>query len=1425
LLSETDTQLQEWKDKILATLGENAQVIIDVIPELESIIGQQPPVAELSGSAAQNRFNLLFSKFIQVFTTPEHPLVLFLDDLQWADSASLNLLKLLMGDTEIGYLLLLGAYRYNEVYPAHPLMLTLDEIENNQVIINTITLEPLTQSGLNHLIADTLTCSIELAFPLTKLVYQKTKGNPFFATQFLKGLYEDGEITFNLNAGYWQCDIIQVRQLSLTSDVVEFMAQQLQKLPEETQQVLKLSAAIGNQFDLQTLAIVSQQSKEDTADNLWKALQESFILPQSEIYKFYLNCNNANKNSEKTENVQYRFLHDRVQQAAYSLIPDEQKETTHYHIGQLLLCQTSQAQIEEKLFDIVNQLNHGIKLIEEPTERQELAELNLKAAQKAKASTANTAAAEYSTLGINLLSTNSWSDSYYLTLALHEIAVEAYYLSGNFEQMEIVASVTLQNTTNLLDQIKIYEIKIQASVAQNQLQNAMEIALSVLELLDIYLPKTPNSSEIEAKLQETALILSGKKIEDLIDLPTMTAPEKLAAMRILSALISVTFVSSPTLMIFVICEMVGLSLGYGNSPSTAFAYATYGLILCGLVQDIDLGYKFGILAQRLLTKFDSEAIQSKVYCIIGFFTTHWKKHFRETLSLLKDGYKTGLESGDFEFGAYSILHACENSYFLGHELHELEAEMQIYSQEFARLKQTNSFTYNEIYRQAVLYLLHGTQDYNKLVGVAYDETQLLPSHQQQNDRYAIHTLYLNKLILTYLLSDPLQALKNAEIAGEYVDGVIGTSIATIFYFYDSLAQLAVLKDGSELEKSAAQVEANQEKLKLWAEKAPMNYQHKYDLVEAERHRVSENYIEAIQQYDRAISLAKKNEYIQEEALANELAAIFYLNWGKEKIAATYMQDAYYCYARWGAKAKTEHLEATYPQLLAGILQQAISPLPLNASISLSSHQTVRTSNSLTTSLLDISAAIKASQTLSGEIELEALLTQLMHIVLENAGADKAGLILNNDGVWEVVAQCIQQDCQLSPTPLYQSQMLPLSIVRKVQRSQKTIIINQVAKDKRFASDNYLMQQQPKSLFCTPILNQGRLIGILYLENNLTTGAFTTQRIEVLNLLCSQAAISIENARLYRKSIDYAKKLEGTVQQLQQTQQQLQNSFEELQNAQLQLVQSEKMSALGNLMAGVAHEINNPVGFIAGNLQPAQDYVQDLLGLIDLYQQKYPEPDEEIEAEIEEMDLEFVREDLPELISSMAAGTNRIAHISNSLRSFSRTDTERQVLFDVHEGLDSTLLILKHRLKANEKRPEIEIVCEYDNKLPEINCFPGQLNQVFMNLIANGIDALDESNSGRSFEEITANPNRITIQTKVTSEGIMIGIGDNGKGMPEEVKNRIFEQGFTTKGVGKGTGLGLAIARQIVAEKHHGSLKVDSQVGKGTEFCISLPIEG
>ncbi|RUT08862.1 serine/threonine protein kinase [Dulcicalothrix desertica PCC 7102] len=1410
LLSESDAQLATWRTKIIAAVGVQGQVIVEVIPELERIIGQQPLVPELSGSAAQNRFNLLFQKFIQVFTTKEHPLVMFLDDLQWADSASLNLLQLLMGEAGCGYLLNLGAYRDNEVFPAHPLMLTLEHIQKAGAVVNTITLEPLGEITVNQLLADTLNCTEELAQPLTRLVYQKTKGNPFFTTQFLKALHEDGWIKFQFDLGYWQCDMAAVRQLALTDDVVEFMALQLQKLSVETQAVLKLAACIGNQFDLNTLAIISEQSAVDAASNLWKALQEGLILPESQVYKFYLNHDEADANTNKIENLAYRFLHDRVQQAAYSLIADNQKQATHLKIGQLLLKKIPATERDKKIFDIVNQLNYGVQIITELAEQEELAWLNLSAGSKARASTAYTAATEYATFGIKLLKVDCWRQ-YQLALELHNLGAEAAYLAGNFELMAEFIQKVLDCVSDPLDKIKVHEVQIQAYGAQNKAKEAVQLGKEILKLLGVEFPENISSSDIQAELNQIASLLADKPIEDLINLPLMTDKKCLAAMRILSNITTLAYQAAPDLYPLVPLKQVSLSLQYGNSPQSAFGYVGYGIILCGLVEDIESGYRFGQLSIELLSHFDTKEVTSKVMNGFNCLVRHWKEHTRETVQSLWEGYSIGLETGDLEFAGINIRYYNTHLYFLGQELNTLAEEMRTYTQALQLLKQERIAHHNEIQRQRILNLLGEVDDVCCLKGEAYDEEVMLPISIESNDMFALLEFYFTKFQLSYLFGKYELARGYAAQLEQYAPGGLAMVISRQCNFYMSLANLGIFLevDQDTQTQLLKQVIDNQEKMQLWANHCPINVLHQYYLVEAEKYRVLNKNYEAGDLYDHAIAKAKENSYILEEALASELAAKFYLNLGKEKIAAGYMQEAYYCYARWGAKAKTDDLEQHYPHLLRPILQpvtqQSLNSLETLASIAnISIHGSTKTSRSSSTSIntiLDFTTIIKASQSLSSTIQLDKLIHQLTQILLQHSGGNRCVLIMPNQvGELQIVANATPNIVELRSEPLKGSNKLPVKLIQYVKNTQKVVMIDDLKTDLPII-DDYLIQRRPKSVLCLPILNQGQLIGILYLKNLTTSGVFTSDRILSLNFLCTQAAISLENARLYQQAQTYAQQLE---------------------QSQLQIIQSEKMASLGNLVAGVAHEINNPIGFLNGSINNAKEYVQDLLDYLTLYQQYHPDAAAPVQDKAEEIDLEFLSEDLLRLLDSMEGATERIKGISTSLRTFSRADTENKVSTNIHDGIDSTLLILKYRLKANDFRPAIQVTQDY-GQLSLIKCFPGQLNQVFMNILANAIDMFDEMAKTQPPQEITACPQQITIHTAMVENQVQIRIRDNGKGMTEDVKARIFDHLFTTKPVGKGTGLGLAIAQQIVVEKHGGRLNVQSEVGRGTEFLIQLPI--
>ncbi|MDY6804703.1 MAG: AAA family ATPase [Cyanobacteriota bacterium] len=1408
LNSESDAQLERWKISILNVLGENGQVIIDAIPQLERIIGQQPPVAELSGSAAQNRFNLLFGKFVRVFSTADHPLVMFIDDLQWADSASLKLMQLLMSDREMGYLLLLGAYRDNEVFPAHPLMLSLDEISKSAGTLNTITLDPLSKADLNRLVADTLSCKAELALPMTYLVHQKTKGNPFFATQFLKGLHEGGWIRFNLDLGYWQCDLTRVLELALTDNVVEFMASRLHQLPEETIEILKLAACIGNQFDLRTLAVVSLQSEIDVANCLWFSLQGGFVLPLSDTYKFFQGTKQEEETSVENISVGYKFLHDRVQQAAYSLIPDEQKKATHLRIGRQLWENLSESEREQQLFSIVNHFNAGGDLIWDRRERDRAARLNLLGSQKAKASVAYEACRRYCYAGQQFLSQESWQENYSLQFALAIATIEAEYFNHNLPLAEELSREALDKARTLLDRIKVRELQILFEINQNQMNEAISLAQDVLRLLGIHLTAGPQKIQGEIESLRLEIAMPTEEIANLATLQAVNDEEKLAAIRVLTNASSASYIANPTLFPAIILHTVRHCMKYGHSPLAASAYSWYGALLCGVYEDIEAGYEFGKLSLQLLEQFNARALTAKVSNMFNVFIRPWKEPLNRAIADLPAAIQSGFDNGDVEYAFYAAVHYCNYLFYGGHPLESVLEAQKLYLPVIVKAQYEFHEGFLRINQQVVINLLGETDEPQYLHGLVLDGESCLSQWLENNIVFLILCFYEAKMRLAYLFEDNMGALVAGDRGWQYRQAAMGTLYVSEYNFYYSLT---LLGNGNLNRQQSDRITTSQNQLKTWSKFSPTNFQHKYDLVEAEWHRVLENKIEAMELYDKAIAGAKENEYIQEEALANELAAKFYLDWGKEKVAAGYALEAYYCYSRWGAKAKVEDLEKRYPQLLSPILEGQKLGLTPSATLATMTQNTLSKTTTGAGEILDLATLMKASRTLSENIELEGAIANLMEVVRENAGAETVALMLFEEEVLMLNARVSGEDApKIDPIPVKTSKLVPLSVIDRVKHSGEPLVLDDASQTTDYAADAYIRSSQPRSVLCVPLNARGQFIGILYLENNQVAGAFTRDRVEVLTLLCSQAAISLENARLYRQS--------------QNSSLQLQEYLTKLQEAQLQLVQSEKMATIGQLVAGIAHEINNPVGFISGNLTYALEYIQDLINLVNLYRETFPHPGEVIEEEIEAIELDYLVKDLPQTIESMTEGTDRIAEISKSMRTFSRSDTAELVPFNLHDGIDSTLLILKHRLGANENRPEIEVVKNYGS-LPEINCYPGQLNQVFMNLIANAIDAFDEGNVGRIFEEIKANPNRIAITTVIDKEKqvAMVKIKDNGIGMSKEVKEKIFERLFTTKGVGKGTGLGLSISRQIVEEKHGGKITLTSAEGEGTEFCIALPL--
>ncbi|NET11760.1 MAG: AAA family ATPase [Okeania sp. SIO1H6] len=1110
LLIESEAKIAAWKEKLLLALGANGQIIIDVIPEVELIIGPQPEVLAVGLLESENRFNRVFQQFIQVFCQPEHPLVIFLDDLQWTDAASLKLMQLISTDDSSQYLLLIGAYRNNEVSSSHRLLQTLDKVRESGTVINHIVVEPLSKVQVTALIGDSLSRNIdaEQLNILSELVLEKTGGNPFFLIQLLKTLYAEKILVYQTASCQWYLDLNHHNFTKILGDnIIDLIGNKIQALPDPSQRLLKFAACLGNSFNLKLLAVINENSEIYAAKRLLPALLAGLILPRSDTYKIPLvfsESESANFQQQHIE-VNYKFLHDRVQQAAYSLIPASEIAITHYQIGQLLLKNQVLEEQEEQIFLVVNQLNFGTQFLQTETEKYQLAQLNLIAGKKAKAATAYEAAVNYFNVGLQLLNAVSWEEQYQLAFDLHFQASETQYLKTNLEQSLQLYDIALEKVKSILEKAKLYQLKVKVMLAKNEIQLAVETGFTALKELGVTLSQLPPQ-----ELQ----------IQELAQLPRITDSDKLAAMEILVLIFLPACYEDSTLALPILYTMVEISRQYGNSPPSVFAYLMYAIFRIWFVPDIDTGYQLGNVAELVLAQLNARELQAKFLLPMGMNIIHWKKHIRETIEPLFQAIQVGLEIGDIEYACHAANFYCLHLFFNGNNLEDVQNNQDKYLEFIKKAKQKHPFNRCSINGQLVANLRGKAANKLLLTGDYLDENQMAYYWQNSNNLLFFFHFCFAKCLLCYFLKDYQGAIKSA-VAGLKQPGFAQAGIIfTQYNFYYSLAILALyphayfsgnLETESDSPEDFNQVVTNQEKMKYWAGHCPINFQHKYELVEAEKARVLGKTLLAMEYYDCAIRGAKEQGYIQDEALAYERAAEFYLSLGREEIATTYMSKAYYGYLAWGALAKVKDLESGYPQLLAPVSAR----FPLQPLVS--GNQPVLKS-AKTTEVIDLTTVIQASQSLANEITLDKLIDKLMQILMKNAGAQISYLILEQENRLFIEAMTSLENDELvlhQPTVIKNEFQLPVSILNYVKRTQTTILLNsEDVPESIFAQDLYLIKNQPQSLLCNPILYQGDFMGWLYLENNLTSGAFTPERLELLNILSSQVAISIKNAKLY-----------------------------------------------------------------------------------------------------------------------------------------------------------------------------------------------------------------------------------------------------------------------------------------------------------------------
>ena len=1138
LLAEPEEKLQEWKTKLLNALGINGQIIIDIIPEVKLIIGVQPEVLEVGGNESQNRFKLVFKNFIKVFTNPEHPLALFLDDLQWADRASLELIKILMTGDVTG-LFLMGAYRDNEVSAVHPLMLTLEEMTKAGVVISNITLSPLNLATITKILTDTLKCTAEKARPLAELVQRKTGGNPFFMNEFLKSLYTENLLSFEHSQstieGRWQWSLEEIEARGFTDNVLELMTDKIKKLPINTQDSLKVAASIGNKFDLKTLALYWEKPERTIANNLYEAVNFGLIIPlinKDDLELFLIEQESQGQESNLSDKsdkllIEYKFIHDRVQQAAYALIDERERKFIHLQIGKLLQKYYNN---EEKLFDLVEHLNLAQELITNEPEKFELATLNLIAARQAKESTAYAAAQEYLITGINLLSGDFWQDYYELAINLHKDRAEIEYLNGNFELAETLINQTIERCQTNLEKAELYNILIIMLTMMSKFEEAVATGRKALALFDIYLADTDLKNALQLELAKVKTLWVNRDIASFLEQPEMTNLEMRAAFVLLVNVDPPAYFTNADLYGIIAAKMAEIAIKYGVISASAKGYTSYGIILSSVLEEYEAGYQFACLGVKIARRFNDSSMKAKSCNNLGNHVQHWVKPMKEAESINNEGYQAGLESGELQFSGYIALHQVVNFFVSGRVFSEILLTLNDYLNFTDKIK--NLMAYHSIIAcQLPIYNLSGiTKNKFDFSNDFLTEDEYIKDCRKNSNFFALCNYLTYKAQVLYLYGSYPEALNCVLEAQTMLGSTQGMITLAVNNFYTSLILIALCPTVAESEKIEylQQIETNQKPMKIWADNCPENFLHKYLLVAAEIARDAGNIVEAMDLYDRAIKNARRNDYIQEAALANELALKFYLSLDKPKFAQLYLNEAIYCYSHWGAVAKVKDLEGQYPDLLI-VNKTKIKDTKTNVSMT----------NTGSNENLDIATVIKATSAISGEIVLDKLLSSLMKILIENAGAQTGYLILNsqgNDGkttTLKIEAQGTIDNDQvtvLQSIPVTKSQLISESIVNYVARTNESVVLNDATKEGNFTNDPYVQKHQSKSILCVPLINQGKLISIVYLENNLTVGAFTPKRLEVLKLLSSQAAISLENAKLYTQLEDYNLTLEQKVEE-------------------------------------------------------------------------------------------------------------------------------------------------------------------------------------------------------------------------------------------------------------------------------------------------------
>jgi PAS domain S-box-containing protein len=1454
ILTESDERIARWKSALEQALGIHGQLIVELIPQLELIIGTQPTVRELPPTEAQHRLQLVFHKFIQVFAKKDHPLALFLDDLQWLDPASFKLIAFLLTHADTRYLFLLGAYRDNEVDLLHPLMLTLEQLRKSDVLVEEIVLQPLTLAHLEQLVADTVHCSVEQAAPLARLVSEKTGGNAFFVIQFLTTLYQEGVLTYDQRKLHWMWDLAAIQGQGFTDNVVELMVGKLKRFSAATQQALRLAACLGHRATAASLALICEWPEEQLHAALEEAVDAGLLL--------YLDGS-------------YTFLHDRVQEAAFTLIPEGQRAAQHLRIGRLLATHTSPEQREGAIFEIVGQLNRGAALITSGEEREQLAQFNLIAGKRAKAAAAYASALNYLAAGAAMLPADTWERQHMLIFALELHRAECEFLTGVLAAAEARLAELTSRAASLPDLASVTRLRVDLFMTLGRSDRAVAAGLDYLRRDGIDWPAHPSKEEVRQEYQRMWRQLGDRPIEVLLDLPRMTDPVAFGTTDVLASLVTPALFTDENLRCLVIGRMANVSLQHGNSDISPYAYTAVGTVLGLYFGDYKSGFRFGEVGLDLVEQHGIDRLKARVYLAFGNLAKSSPRHVQTGRPLAQRVFEAAQQTGDLTYAVLSRNNLLTYLLASGESLAEVQRDAEA-GQSLARQAGFSAIVDLITGQLQFIRALRGlTPVFGCFDDGGFDEEQF----ERRLEGQPGHVYWIRKLQGRVLAGDHQAALA----AAMKVEPILWMSPLLFeradYHFFAALALAAPAEMASGAERAGhlETIAAHHRRLQEWAAYAPESFASRAALVGAEIGRLDSRELEAERLYEQAIRSARDNGLVHYEAIAYEQASAFYRARGFDQIARFYLRNARRCYLRWGAEGKVRQLEQRYPQLVEA------PPLGPTAAFAARPEQ------------LDLLAVIKASQNISGQIQLPDLLQALLQIVLEQAGAQRGFLLLVEGDALTIHAQAeavgAATRVNLVPALSVSATMLPLSILGYVRRTGEALVLIDAAAEASYALDTYIAHQKPRSVLCLPIRRQAQQLGLLYLENNLTVGAFSAHTTTALGLLAAQAAISLDSARLYAN-------LQQENAERRQAERALFESYSLL-NAVVEgtpdaiyvkdhqgrylMINSAGARLLGKTVEEVIgrddRELFSPdtaqaimqhdrqvialeepqtleeIATAAGETRTYlttkgvyRDRHGQVIGLIgmarDITELKRLEQQFRQAQKMEavgrlaggvahdfnnlltvingnsELVFDSLRANDPnrELLAQVVNSGERAANLTRQLLAFSRKQMLQPEVVSLNIMLGQVLKLLQRLIGE-----DIELILLPADTLGLTKIDQGQFEQAIINLAVNARDAMPEGG------QLTIETGNIDLDEHDAEQHpevrpgryVLVAVSDTGQGMDEATRARIFEPFFTTKEPGKGTGLGLAMVYGFIKQSG-GHIEVFSELSHGTTFKLYLP---